>query len=152
MILFDVKDRDLSRATLSAKGERVKGAAIYPLFRESGEVKRLMILLPGENHALMVPYRRGMVTLSLFGALRFSMDLAELKSHINFSPAEVERLFHYDPDWALSDGRFSGYWARDLIRRTNRAGKFKEEISHLIFSRDLSTLERFGESEVERQA
>ena len=142
MILFDVKDSDLSRATLSAKGERVRGAAIYPLFRESGEVRRLMVLLPGENHALMVPYRKGMVTVSLFGVLRFSMDLAELKSHINFSVAEVEPLFHYDPDWVLSHGHFSGYWARDLIRRTNLAGKLEEEISHLIFSRDLSSLSR----------
>jgi hypothetical protein len=80
----------------------------------------------------------------LTGVVRLSMDLAELKSHSNFTHEQVDQLFHYDPNWLLSHERFATYWAKKRITQSNCADYLKEKVRYLLFSRDLSALEHFA--------
>ncbi len=141
MILFTVKDSDLRNVVLSVGPERIGGGSIFPFFGESGQVKLLMVLLPEERQVLMLPRKRGIVSISLGGVVKLPMDLAELKSYANFKPELLDDLYHYDPDWALSQERFASYRPREAIRRTNCVEWIGGKIRHLQFSRDLSALE-----------
>lgn len=144
MIFKAIKDSDLYKTRLWSKGERIEGASIFPFFGKSGQVKQLMILLPEEDEISMIPFEKGLVSISFFGIVKLSMDKAELISYSNFSENRVENLYHYDPGWTLSHERFAKHRARKLIKGTNCAGRMEEKISYLLFSRDLSSLELFA--------
>lgn len=143
MISSTIADTVLSKTTLIAKKERVQGASIFPFFCKSGRVKQLMVLLPDSKTVFMIPFKSGLAKVSFLGVIRLSMDLAEIKSHSNFTDKQVDHLYHYDPDWHLSQGRFSGYWARNLIKQSNCAGYIGEKVRNLMFSKDLSFLQHF---------
>jgi hypothetical protein len=143
MIAFSISDTLLSDTTLATKDERIKGASILPFFRKSGQVKQLMILLPDTSEAFLIPYKKKLAAVSLTGVVRLSMDLAELKSHSNFTHEQVDQLFHYDPNWLLSHERFTSYWAKKRITQSNCAEYLEEKVRYLLFSRDLSALEHF---------
>lgn len=139
-----IKDTELTKTTLIAKKERIHKASIFPFFDASGQVKQLMVLLPDANTAFMIPFEKGLASVSLMGAVRLSMDSAEIESHSNFTGQQIDHLYHYDPNWHLSHERFADYWARDLIKQTNCADPLKENVRHLIFSNDLSVVKRFA--------
>jgi hypothetical protein len=138
-----VSDDVLSKATLIAKNERVYTVSIFPFFNTSGRVKQLMILLPGFKTVCMIPYKNGLASVSFLGTVKLSMDLAQIDSHANFSSKQVDQLFHYDPNWHLSDERFVGYWAKNLIKQSNCADQLDDKIRNLKFSKDLSLLDHF---------
>ena len=102
-----------------------------------------MVLLPDFNTVFMIPFEKGLATVSFLGVVRLTMDSAEIKSHSNFTGKRIDNLYHYDPGWHLSHDRFSGYWAQDLIRQTNCAHILGKKVRSLMFSRDLSSLEHF---------
>ena len=148
MIVSTIAGTALTKTTLIAKKERVQGVSVFPFFCASGRVKQLMVLLPDFNSVFMIPFKKGLAKVSFLGVIRLTMDLAEIKSHSNFADRQIDHLYHYDPGWQLSHGRFSGYWAQDLIKQTNCAPIIGEKVRNLMFSRDLSLLEhlvmRFG--------
>lgn len=144
MISSTIADTVLSKTTLIAKTERVQGASVFPFFCKTGQVKQLMVLLPDSKTVFMIPFKIGLAKVSFLGVVRLSsMDLAEIKSHSNFTDKQVDHLYHYDPNWHLSHERFSGYWARNLIKQSNCADYIDEKVRNLMFSRDLSFLQHF---------
>jgi hypothetical protein len=143
MMSSTIKDTVLTKTTLVAKRERINKASIFPYFDASGEVKQLMVLLPDLKTAAVIPFEKGLASVSLMGAVRMSMDSAEIGSHSNFTSQQIDHLYHYDPNWHLSHERFADYWAKDLIKQTNCADHFKENVRQLIFSSDLSAVKCF---------
>lgn len=144
IVSTNISDTALTKTTLIAKKERIQSASVFPFFCESGRVKQLMVLLPDFNTVFMIPFKKGLATVSFLGVIRLSMDLAEIKSHSNFTGNQVDHLYHYDPGWHLSHDRFSGYWAQNLIKQTNCAHIIGGKVRNLMFSKDLSFLEHFG--------
>ncbi|MFH1153581.1 MAG: hypothetical protein V1793_07185 [Pseudomonadota bacterium] len=134
----------MNGTTIALKNERLKGASIFPFFCCSGQVRQLMIILPKADNILMIPFKRGLSLVSFFGVVRMPMDLAQLRSYSNFMGKQIEDLYHYDPDWTLSQERFSKYWARQLIEKSNCVDSIKENVQELQFSRDLSSLDCFA--------
>jgi hypothetical protein len=143
MIAFGISDTLLIKTTLLTKNERVKGASILPFFRKSGQVQQLMILLPDSRVVFLVPFKKGLAKVSFTGVVRLSMDLAELKSHSNFTGAQLDQLYHYDPNWILSNERFTTFGAKKRITQSNCVDYLEKKVRHLLFSRDLSSLEHF---------
>jgi hypothetical protein len=143
MTTSSIADNQLTNTTLMAKNERIKGASVFPFFSKSGLVKQLMIVLPDLKTVCLIPYKKDLATVSFFGVVRLSMDSAQLRSHSNFTTLQVGQLYHYDPNWLLSHERFSNYWAKQLIARSNCVEYLKEKVRRLMFSRDLSVLEGF---------
>ena len=139
----NIEDTELTKTTLIAKKERIPNASIFPFFDASGQVKQLMVLLPDSNTAFMIPFEKGLASVSLMGAVKLSMDSAEVKSQSNFTSQQMDHLYHYDPNWHLSHERFADYWAKDLIKQSNCADHLDENVRHLIFSKDLSVVKRF---------
>ena len=144
MIVSTISDTALTNTTLIAKRERIQGASVFPFFCASGRVKQVMVLLPDFNTVFMIPFKKGLATVSFLGVIRLSVDLAELNSHSDFTVKQFAHLYHYDPGWHLSHDRFSGYWAQDLIKQTNCARIIGEKVRNLMFSRDLSLLDHFA--------
>lgn len=144
MLMLIIAGKKLYKATLSLKDERIKGISIFPFFDTSGDVKQLMILLPGLDKILMIPFKKGIISVSFLGRLKLSMDLPQLMSYSDFTGKQIENLYHYDPDWALSHERFTKHWAQQLIKQTNCLNLIKEKVTSLRFSRDLSLLEGFA--------
>ena len=143
MITLSIADALITNTTLMAKNERIQGASIFPFFTRSGQVKQLMIVLPNAKTVFMIPHKKGLATVSFFGRVRLSIDSAELKSHANFTPLQVDQLYHYDPKWLLNHERFAAYWAKPLIVRSNCFEYLGGKVSQVLYSRDLSLLERF---------
>jgi hypothetical protein len=143
MITFAISDILLSNTTLMTKNERVKGASVLPFFRKSGQVKQLLILLPDSRVVFLVPFKKALATVSFTGVVRLSIDLAELKSHSNFTGAQLDQLYHYDPNRLLSHERFAAYWAKKRITQSNCLDYLEKKVRHLLFARDLSSLEHF---------
>lgn len=144
MFAFSVSHAILKNTSILAKKQRINGASVFPFFCPSGQVKRLMMLLPDSNIAFMIPFKKGLAKVSWLGTVRLSMSMAELSTYSDFTREQVEDLYHYDPNWLLSHERFSTYGARALIQRSNCADYFMDKkVGHIRFSRDLSRLERF---------
>lgn len=143
MITLSIADTLITNTTLMAKNERIQGASIFPFFTKDGQVKHLMIVLPDSDAVFLIPHQKGLATVSFFGVVRLSIDSAELKSHANFTPWQVDQLYHYDPKWLLTQERFANYWARPLIARSNCFEHLGDKVQQLLYSRDLSLLERF---------
>jgi hypothetical protein len=141
MITLSINADQLNETTLIAKKERIKGASIFPFFCKSGQVKQLMVLLPDFKNVFVVPFKKGLVSVSIFSVVRLSMDLAELKSYSSFTPEQIDHLYHYDPNWHLCDERFLSYWPKALISQSNCADYLGNKVRHILFSRDLSMLE-----------
>lgn len=141
MIALRIADALLTNTTLVLENKRIKGASVFPFFSESGQVRQWMIVLPGSKTVFLVPSKKGLATVSIFGAVRLSIDSAELKSNSEFSLSHVRDLYHYDPNWVLSQERFAGYWAREAIIQSNCAPYIAEKVRQLLFSRDLCRLE-----------
>jgi hypothetical protein len=139
-----VTDTVLIETTLVAKSERVKGASVFPFFCKSGHVKQLMVLLPDFKTVFLIPFKKGLATVSFGGVVKLSMDLAEIKSHSNFTSKQLAHLYHYDPDWHLSHERFAGYWAKNLIKQSNCADSIEGKVQNVMFSKDLSLLKHFA--------
>lgn len=142
MSVSSIADTVLNKTSLIAKNERIEGASIFPFFCKSGQVRQLMIILPETKSIFMIPFKKGLATASLFGVVKLSMDLAEIKSHTHFSPSQIDHLYHYDPHWFLSQERFSAYWAKHRIKASNCAGYLARNIRHILFSRDLSSIKQ----------
>lgn len=115
MVAFSVSATMLSKTSILFNKQRIKGASVFPLFGRDGQVKRLMILLPDSSLPLMIPFKKGLATVSLPGTVRLTMDLSELNTYSYFIPKQIEDIYHYDPNWLLSHERFSTYWAKTLI-------------------------------------
>ena len=143
MLFSTVSDTVLTKTTLIAKKRRVQDASVFPFFSRSGRVKHLMVLLPDFKTAFMIPFEQGIATVSFLGSVRLSMDLVDIKSHSNVTDQQVDHLYHWDPNWHLSDERFTGYWSRNLIKQSNCAQDLGEKVRNLMFSRDLSLLDHF---------
>ena len=137
-----VRDTVLDKTTLIASNQRVKDASIFPFFEQSGQVRQLMVLLPDFNNVFMLPFKKGLASVTFLGAVRLSTDMAELMSYSDFTSKQVDHLYHYDPNWRLSHERFSDYWAKNLIKQSNCADHIGERVRNLLFSKDLSLLER----------
>jgi hypothetical protein len=143
MITLSIANTQLTNTILIAKKERIHRASVFPFFSKSEQVKQLMIVLPDSKTVFLIPFKKGLATVSFFGVIRLSMDSAELKSHSNFTLWQVSHLYHYDPNWLLSHERFSNYWAKKRITQSNCAHCLGEKVRQLLFSRDLSLLEGF---------
>jgi hypothetical protein len=139
----NITSKDLFDTTLATADETVKGASVFPFFNRSGQVKQLMIVLPGLKKVFMVPFEKGLASVAYYGVIRLSMDLRELKSHSDFTLKQIDGLYHYDPNWILSQERFSGYWAKASIKRSNCADDVKGKVRYIQFSNDLSAIDRF---------
>jgi hypothetical protein len=141
MFTFTVSAAILNSTAILAKNQRIKGASVFPFFGRSGQVKRLMVLLPDSDIALMVPFKSGLAKVSWTGAVRLSMSLAELTACDDFTREQLDDLYHYDPNWMLSQERFSTYWATNLIKQANCADEMEKNVREIRFSRDLSRIE-----------
>ncbi len=139
-----ITDTVLTKTTLMAKKEPVAGASIFPFFNTSGQVEQLMVVLPDANIVFMIPFKKGLATVSFLGVVSLSMDLAQIESYSNFTVNQIEDLYHYDPNWQLSHERFAGYWARNLLQQSNCTDRLDKKVRNLMFAKDLSSLDHFA--------
>lgn len=148
MFALRVQDTDLYGKTMRLDRKLVKGVSLYPFFRETGEVVYLMLVLPGESRVFMAPYKKWQVAVYFWGGVRLDITPERLETAANFRAKDIRGLYHYDAKWVLSEARFSNYRAKDLIKQTNCAEAVQEQagdqIRHLRFTRDLSTLVSFA--------
>jgi hypothetical protein len=142
MVAFSVSQTTLSKTSITANQQRIKGASVLPFFCKTGQVKRLMILLPELSIPLMIPFEKGVATVSLPGTVKLCVDLSAWDTYSDFTPKHIEDLYHYDPNWLLSRERFSAYWAKTLIQQSNCAGFLNKKVREIRFARDLSLIER----------
>lgn len=143
MFVTNISDKALRKITIKAEGERLANVAVFPFFDREGEVKQVMLVLPVEKVVCIIPMRQGLVRVGAGNVLKFSMDLAEIKSYANFNPQQITQVFHYDPKWTLSRSQFSRYWANELIKQTNCANQLEEKVRNILFSNDLSSIDGF---------
>ena len=126
----------------------VKGASVYPFFRQTGEVKYLMLILPGTSRVFMVPYKKGIIRVGFRDTICMTLSSDQFKKATAFHADQLQGLFHYDTWQILSQERFAGYRARNIIMQTNCAAAVRaytgKKIGHLRFTRDLSELESFA--------
>jgi len=143
MFVTNISDKTLTKITVKAKGERLANVAVFPFFDREGKVKQVMLVLPDEQIVCLIPMRQGLVQLGTGHVLKFSMDLAEIKSYVNFNPQQIAGVFHYDPQWTISRPRFSRFWAKELIKKSNCANLLEKKVRNLLFSNDLSAIDGF---------
>jgi hypothetical protein len=139
----NITSKDLFDTTLITADETVKGASVFPFFNRSGQVKQLMIVLPGLKKVFMIPFEKGLASIAYYGVIRLSTDLRELKSHSDFALKQIDQLYHYDPNWLLSHEWFADYWAIASIKRSNCADEVKGKVRYIQYSSDLSAIDRF---------
>ena len=102
-----------------------------------------MLVLPDEQIVCLIPMRQGLVQVGIGNVLKFSMNLAEIKSYANFNPQQISQVFHYDPQWTLSRPQFSRFRAKELIKKSNCANLLEKKVRNLLFSSDLSAIDGF---------
>ena len=148
MRFLRVWDTELIDTRLRLADRLVKGASIYPLYRDTGEVKYLMLVLPGSSCVFMVPYKKGIVRVGFRDTIFMFLSSGQLKKTTAFQADQLQGLYHYDPQQILSQERFAAYREKHIIIQTNCAAAVREytekEIGHLRFTRDLSKLASFA--------
>ena len=140
MIPYKVHHKEMVDAILLLDDKTIKGASLYPFFRWTGEVEKLMLILPDDDNIYMIPYKKGIVTVSFSGKIRLALKAPQLALYAHFSRDSLKGLYHYDSKWRLSDKRFEKCPGRDVIMKSNCADFITENIEHLRFMKDLSEL------------
>lgn len=98
---------------------------------ESVAVVYLMVVLPHKPRVFILPYRKGMIYVHLWGVVRMDVTPDQLKALGDFQAKLLEGLFHYNSKWVLSEERFKNYWAKGIIQQTNCTQTLRKEIGKI---------------------
>ncbi|MFH2132577.1 MAG: hypothetical protein ABIK68_19525 [bacterium] len=142
MISFQVSVEALYRQKIAFRDQKIKGASIFPFFDQNGEVQRLMVILPSSDDIYLVPWNRRLFKTGCWGSRQLRLNPAELGSYGQFSSSAYSGLYHYDPWWTISGGRFWRHWAQEPLKKTNCINLFNKRIAGVSFKPDLSGLSR----------
>ncbi len=141
MGLFSIPAGRLRNRTVSRGGRLYKGVSIFPLFEQDGTVRRLILTMRESGGIYVLPLHA--LRPSLFGRMRLDVRVETFAPIRKTQMREIERLWHFDPDWILNEERYSAHWAKDALQNTNCVNRLPDK-SALTYSRDLSRVRWIG--------